>query len=104
MNIVYKVTNNINGKFYIGKQNTDDQNYLGSGKAITAAVKKYGKESFTKEILHVCKNKKETELLEAAIVTEDLVNDRNCYNMKLGGAGGSMKGWKKPARGEAYRQ
>ena len=103
MNIIYKTTNNKNGKFYIGKQNTDDKNYLGSGKALVAAVKKYGKENFTKEILHKCGSKKETEILEASIVTKELVDKPNCYNMKLGGTGGSMKGWKKPQRNQEYK-
>jgi hypothetical protein len=104
MNVIYKTTNNINGKFYIGKQNTEDQFYLGSGIALVRAVKKYGKENFTKEILHTCKSKKETEILEASLVTQELVDDPNCYNMKLGGNGGSMKGWKKPPRGKEYKE
>jgi hypothetical protein len=103
MHLVYKVTNNINGKYYIGVQNTDAQDYLGSGKAITNAIHKYGKENFTKEILATCNTKEETFLIESMIVTEDLVNDPNCYNMKLGGNGGSMKGTSRPPRDSKYR-
>ena len=102
MNVVYKVTNTINGKFYIGIQNTDDKNYLGSGVAIVKAVEKYGRENFTKEILHECSCKEETARLEAEIVTKDLVADPTCYNMKLGGMGGSMKGTTRPSRSEEY--
>lgn len=48
---VYKITNLINGKIYIGKDSSCRKNYYGSGVAIINAIKKYGKENFTKEIL-----------------------------------------------------
>ena len=53
MAYVYLVTNNINGKKYIGssRKDTIDFNYYGSGKRIKNAIKKYGKENFTREIL-----------------------------------------------------
>lgn len=52
-NFVYKTTNVLNGKIYIGVHSTDDLNdgYMGSGKAISTAIKKYGEENFTTEIL-----------------------------------------------------
>jgi len=43
---VYKITNNINDKIYIGKHSSKDINrdsYLGSGIAISKAIKKYGR-------------------------------------------------------------
>ena len=40
--IIYKTTNLINGKFYIGKDSKNDPNYLGSGKILKKAFKKYG--------------------------------------------------------------
>ena len=50
---LYKITNLINNKFYIGVHSTEDINdgYMGSGKAIKAAEKKYGLNNFKKEIL-----------------------------------------------------
>lgn len=103
MHIVYKTTNNINGKYYIGVQNTDDNSYLGSGVSLTKAVKKYGKENFTKEIIAECGSKEEAFKLEAKIVTGKLVNDSQCYNMTLGGKiPPSRKGMKMPPRSEDY--
>ena len=48
---IYKITNLINNKFYIGKHQTNnvDDEYMGSGKLITAAIKKYGANSFERE-------------------------------------------------------
>lgn len=102
MHIVYKVVNNINGKYYIGVQNTNKQNYLGSGKAITNAIHKYGKENFTKQVLTTCNTKEETYLIESLIITQKLIEDPKCYNMKLGGQGGSLKGSTRPKRSKEY--
>jgi len=49
--IIYKTTNLINGKIYIGLDTKNNPNYLGSGTAIKYAIKKYGKENFKKEII-----------------------------------------------------
>jgi group I intron endonuclease len=48
---IYKVTNTINGKIYVGKQTNNRKNYYGSGKLIKQAIQKYGIENFTKEII-----------------------------------------------------
>jgi group I intron endonuclease len=48
---VYCVTNLINGKKYIGQNKSCNPAYLGSGKLIRLAIKKYGKENFIKDIL-----------------------------------------------------
>ena len=51
--IVYKTTNLINGRIYIGQTIRDDKNYLGSGKYFILALNKYGKENFVRETLEV---------------------------------------------------
>ena len=83
---IYKTTNNVNGKYYIGKHQTIDpyDDYLGSGTALADAVKKYGKENFTKEILHVLDNEEEMNLKEKEVVE---INDMS-YNLCEGGKGG----------------
>ena len=52
MNIytLYKITNLINQKFYIGVHATNNPNdsYMGSGVAITRAIAKHGRENFKK--------------------------------------------------------
>ena len=87
---VYRVVNIINGREYTGKHETDnlDDGYLGSGKRILSAVKKYGRENFRKEILHVFDNATEMNAREAEIVTEAYCAREDTYNLCLGGNGG----------------
>lgn len=87
--IIYKITNMVNGKFYIGKHTTDDihDSYMGSGKILKNAIKKYGKECFTKEILACALTERHAYELEREFVTSDVVNDIQSYNMKEGGGG-----------------
>lgn len=53
---IYKITNIINNKIYIGQHFSNDvnDNYFGSGIALRRAIKKYGRKNFTKDILEVC--------------------------------------------------
>ena len=83
----YKITNKINGMFYYGIHCTNDldDGYMGSGKRIIAAIKKYGVENFEKEILKYFDSLKELSDYEAQIVNEDLLNDPMCYNLIKGG-------------------
>lgn len=57
---VYITINLINQKLYIGKHSTNDLNdgYLGSGKLLLKALKKYGKKNFTLDILEKCSDQK----------------------------------------------
>jgi hypothetical protein len=87
---IYRTLNIVNGKYYLGKHQTENPNddYLGSGSAIKAAIKKYGRASFTKEVLFVFDNEHEMNLKERELITEELVADKNSYNKGIGGEGG----------------
>jgi group I intron endonuclease len=94
---IYKTTNLINGKIYIGKSELSifRKNYLGSGIILKRAIKKYSKKCFKKTILFKCSNKK--ELCEKEIYYIALYNSRDHnigYNISEGGDGGSFKGRK----------
>jgi hypothetical protein len=84
---LYKITNNVNGKYYIGRHSTNnlDDNYFGSGAGIINAIEKYGIENFTKEILNYCETSDELWDLERKIVNVEIVKDKNSYNMAYGG-------------------
>jgi len=83
MSHIYKITNDLNGKRYIGKSRKDNPNYYGSGIAISRAIQKYGKENFTKEILERCSNETVDERERYYISLEQPE-----YNIAAGGNGG----------------
>jgi len=86
---LYKIINNINNKIYIGIHKTTNMNdtYFGSGININRAIKKYGIENFTKEILEFFNAEQEMFDKEAEIVNHDFVNLPNTYNIIEGGSG-----------------
>jgi len=85
--IIYKTTNLVNQKFYVGKDTNNNPNYYGSGKRLKLAIKKYGIVNFKKETLEVCNtlellNEREKFWIkELKAITEG-------YNISLGGDGG----------------
>lgn len=89
---IYKTTNVINNRFYIGKHQTENpyDTYLGSGIALKSAIKKYGKENFRKDILYIFDSEDEMNIMESKIVNSSLLQDPMCYNLGLGGEGGPM--------------
>ena len=86
--IIYKTTNTLNGKYYIGVSNGRDPKYLGSGRVLKDAIKEYGREHFVRETLEVFETEEEAYKREAVIVNETVVADRNSYNIGKGGKGG----------------
>ena len=83
----YKITNNLNNHFYYGVHNTYnlDDGYMGSGKRLHMAYKKYGIENFTKVILKYFDTAKEAFEYEAKVVNLDLTKSNDCYNLACGG-------------------
>ena len=87
---VYRWTNNINGKWYIGSHSGDlDDGYTASGIAINKAFDKYGMENFSREILMNLDVRDDMLELEEFLLTElDASNNQNSYNLKNAAVGG----------------
>ncbi len=93
--IIYKITNNINHKWYIGKHNGKDPNYMGSGKLLKSAIKKYGINNFSKEVLEECNSLTELNKKEKLwILKTNAVIDPTSYNLANGGEGGDLNRFK----------
>lgn len=86
---LYKTTNNINNKFYIGVHNAfvADDDYLGSGVALKKAIIKYGRENFSKEIIQVFSDRNQAYNMEKLIVDYEFVQRKDTYNLNIGGTG-----------------
>jgi hypothetical protein len=61
---------------------------MGSGKHLTRARKKYGDQSFTKEILFTFATEAEMNTKERELVTSDFCARKDTYNICEGGKGG----------------
>lgn len=85
---IYKTTNKVNGKYYIGKhKGFIEDSYLGSGILIRQAIEKYGKNNFEKEELVFCRTEEEANYWETRIISLNIKNP-DCYNLAPGGEGG----------------
>ncbi len=84
---IYKTTNLINNKEYIGAHQTQNpnDNYIGSGVAFQYAVKKYGKINFKKEIIFYARSLDIMYWVESLIVDNDYIKNSNNYNLQTGG-------------------
>lgn len=90
--IIYKTTNLVNGKIYIGKDSKNDPEYLGSGLYLINAIKKYGKENFFKEILETCNSEIDLNEREKYWISIYNSKDRSVgYNLAEGGSGGNTR-------------
>lgn len=86
--IIYKTTNSVNGKFYIGMHSTNDLNdgYIGSGVILWKAVEKYGISNFKTEVLEYCSSRIDLCECEIKWINElDAVNSEMSYNLRAGG-------------------
>jgi group I intron endonuclease len=100
-NFVYITTNLINGKQYVGFHTTNNLNdgYVGSGKLIMYAVKKYGKENFSREILEHCSLDQWREKETYWINIKQTKKHEGGYNLSDGGEGViGMDPWNKGKR------
>jgi len=97
---VYEITNNINGRKYVGKKfftragtkqikgkkkkvrlSSGWLNYWSSSKELQEDVKKLGEENFTRRILYLCKSRSECSYRETKeIFTRDALLSENYYN------------------------
>ena len=91
---IYKTTNIVNGKIYIGQKryerNNDIMNpmpsYIGSGKKLANAIKKYGKENFRRKILCWCLNQEAMDDCEKFFIKHfGSINEDIGYNLCEGG-------------------
>lgn len=89
-NYIYKITNQVNSKIYIGKHSTDnlDDGYMGSGILICKAENKYGIENFTKEYLAFCDTEDKLNWFEKFYIKKYKARDVG-YNLTDGGEGGN---------------
>ena len=97
--VIYKTTNLINNKIYIGKNKGNDNWYLGSGKLLLYAIKKYGKENFKKEIIEICTSLEHMKEREIYWIEKLKARDRKIgYNIQIGGDGGDNYRYMSPER------
>jgi group I intron endonuclease len=95
--VIYKVTNRINGKVYIGKtvrtadvrwaQHVSDAR-CGSALLFHLAIRKHGETSFQLEVMHSTEDPDELNRLECAAIKHHRSFKRDSgYNLTLGGEG-----------------
>lgn len=86
---IYKITNTVNGKIYIGKDEASKPDYFGSGKLIKRAIAKYGIDKFKKEILDFSEDSSSLSCKEKYWIRFYNSTDRTIgYNITPGGDGG----------------
>ena len=100
---IYRITNTVNGFDYVGRKyfktikkrpplkgkknkrretvETDWKEYWGSSPRLQADIDRLGKDKFTREIIHLCESRGETNYLEAYYqFKEDVLLRENNYN------------------------
>ena len=96
MGSIYKITNTVNGKVYIGQTRHDAEktrirdHLTGKGsRIIKSAIEKYGKDAFTYQILHDDIIPEFLDTLEIEAIEKFNTVSPNGYNLRAGGGGGS---------------
>jgi len=81
--------NKINNKKYIGQHTKFNDDYLGSGKIIQLAIKKYGAENFERITLDIAYTQQELNAKEKHYIQYyDAIKSKEFYNIHVGGQGG----------------
>lgn len=98
--MTYKTVNSITGHFYFGQHSTLNINdgYLGSGIRLKAAVRKYGRENFKREVVGIHSTREDMNAAEIALITPAVLSDPMCYNLAPGGSGSHAGGVRRPRR------
>lgn len=99
MYCIYRIRNKINGKTYVGQHKYKKLNdsYMGSGRLILKAIKKYGIKNFEKEILYSRIQYKETaDSVERFAIAKERALGKAEYNIADGGQGGDLRKGKTP--------
>lgn len=87
--IIYETINLVNGMKYRGCHRTKniDDGYLGSGKLLSLAIKKYSTENFKRVVLEYCNSVEHMFEREAWWVDDEWVAREDTYNVTTGGKG-----------------
>jgi hypothetical protein len=67
--------------------NLDDE-YLGSGKILKYAIKKYGEKNFERKILFEFNTYEEALQKEIELITNEIIKSKSYYNLTIGGSSG----------------
>lgn len=96
---IYRITNLVNGKTYIGQHKFSlgkKDYYKGSGVLLKPALKKYGIENFKKDIIEVALSRFEANVLEKYYIAKERAIGKAEYNLADGGEGTSgLNPWNK---------
>jgi len=89
---IYKTTNLLSGKYYIGMHSTDnlEDGYLGSGKRLRYSINKHGEENHEREILEFLDSREELKRREEEVVNLNEIAKKDCMNLMVGGQGGFL--------------
>jgi len=87
--VIYKTTNNVNGRYYIGKKCLHKgkawDKYWGSSIELIADMKYYGKHNFSKEIIHQCNSSYDLSYWEIDAIIKHNWLSTQCYNQNISG-------------------
>lgn len=92
--IIYKITNLVNNKIYIGQTTSTLEKrwkeHCKRGFLLTKAIKKYGEENFIYEALCNCNSIEELNLKEVEFISLEKSISPNGYNLNSGGLNHKM--------------